>query len=173
VSGRGAPPEPRRRVLSRQARAAAVPLTARPRAISSTGAPHGARPHRSSPGSPAAAPHPAACPVSTAINSWDNLRLSYTEPAGLTPLREAVASLLYGREVAAEQMVVCAPEEGVYLTMKALLRPGDRVVRGRGTEGAGGASAQAASAQAPSAQAASAPLGGAVLVSQKRMSCFD
>ncbi|KAI8475795.1 MAG: aminotransferase, classes I and II [Monoraphidium minutum] len=58
---------------------------------------------------------------------WDSLRLCYTEPAGLTPLREAVADL-YGGAVTPQQVLVCAPEEGVFLAMKALLRPGDRVV---------------------------------------------
>lgn len=42
---------------------------------------------------------------------WDGLRLSYTEPAGLTPLREAAAAL-YGGAVAPEQLLVCVPEEG-------------------------------------------------------------
>lgn len=62
-----------------------------------------------------------------ATHRWNSLKLSYTEPAGLTPLREAIAGL-YDGAVTAEQLLVCAPEEGVYLTMKALLRPGDRVV---------------------------------------------
>jgi hypothetical protein len=59
---------------------------------------------------------------------WDSLRLSYTEPAGCSVLREAVAGGLYGGAITPEQLLVCAPEEGVYLTMRALLRPGDRVV---------------------------------------------
>ncbi|GBF97388.1 aspartate aminotransferase [Raphidocelis subcapitata] len=58
---------------------------------------------------------------------WDNLRLSYTEPSGLTPLRREAAAL-YGGALTPEQLLVLAPEEGVYLTMRALLRPGDRVV---------------------------------------------
>jgi len=116
------------------------------------------------------------------LRRWSDLRLSYTEPSGLTPLREAVGQLLYKGEVATEQLLICAPEEGgwgwgfvlwlgsgvgdgvgvgvgvgcvrmmltgqlvaadqqdwdcthlsfmctgVYLTMKALLQPGDRVV---------------------------------------------
>ncbi|KIZ07359.1 aminotransferase, classes I and II [Monoraphidium neglectum] len=58
---------------------------------------------------------------------WEGLRLSYTETTGLAPLREAIADL-YGGAISPEQLLVCAPEEGVYLTMQALLKPGDRVV---------------------------------------------
>lgn len=41
-------------------------------------------------------------------------------------LRQEVAKLY--DSVAPEQLVLCVPEEGIYLTMRALLSPGDRVV---------------------------------------------
>lgn len=58
---------------------------------------------------------------------WDSLRLAYTETAGLPALRQAIAAAHY-TSVQADQVVVAAPQEAVYLCMKALLRPGDRVV---------------------------------------------
>lgn len=58
---------------------------------------------------------------------WEGLQLSYTETAGLPALREAVADL-YGGTVTPRHLLVCVPEEGIYLTMQALLNPGDRVV---------------------------------------------
>jgi aspartate/methionine/tyrosine aminotransferase len=70
---------------------------------------------------------------------WDSLKLSYTEPSGLTPLRREAAAL-YGGALTHEQLLVLAPEEGVYLTMRALLRPGDRVVGGGSGEGLGAGS---------------------------------
>ncbi|KAF8060622.1 vioD [Scenedesmus sp. PABB004] len=57
---------------------------------------------------------------------WSSLRLAYTESQGLPALREAIAGLYEG--VLPEQVVVCVPEEGIYLTMRALLRPGDEIV---------------------------------------------
>ncbi len=57
---------------------------------------------------------------------WDDLRLGYTESQGLPELREEIAGL-YGTVDAAE-VLVAAPEEAVFLTMHALLAPGDHVV---------------------------------------------
>lgn len=57
---------------------------------------------------------------------FDQMRLSYTESQGMPALREEIAKLY--DTVTADQVVVCVPEEGVYLTMKALLQPGDKVV---------------------------------------------
>ena len=55
------------------------------------------------------------------------LRLGYSEARGKPELRAAVArTYLY---VNIEQvLVLAAPEEGIYLTMRALLEPGDHVV---------------------------------------------
>ena len=56
-----------------------------------------------------------------------DLRLSYTESAGHPALRAAVAGL-YERVLPEEVVVLGAPEEGIYLTMRALLSPGDHAV---------------------------------------------
>eukprot|EP00878_Enallax_costatus_P030812 GHUV01033605.1.p1 GENE.GHUV01033605.1~~GHUV01033605.1.p1 ORF type:complete len:159 (+),score=37.38 GHUV01033605.1:92-568(+) len=60
------------------------------------------------------------------LERWHNLKLGYTESQGLPALRSAIASLY--DKVQPEHVVVCVPEEGVYLTMQVLLQRGDRVV---------------------------------------------
>ena len=55
------------------------------------------------------------------------LRLGYTESQGDPALRGAIAAT-YERVQAEDVVVVTAPEEGVYLTMRTLLRPGDDVI---------------------------------------------
>ena len=64
-----------------------------------------------------------------AANAADllDLRLGYTESPGAPALRAAVASL-YDRVDAEEVVALGAPEEGIYLTMRALLEPGDHVI---------------------------------------------
>lgn len=47
-----------------------------------------------------------------ALERWQNLKLAYTEPAGLLALREAIASDVYCGALDASQLLVCAPEEG-------------------------------------------------------------
>ncbi len=54
-------------------------------------------------------------------------RLGYTESQGDPALRAAIAAQ-YERVNPAEVVVLGAPEEGIYLTMRTLLEPGDRVV---------------------------------------------
>lgn len=56
-----------------------------------------------------------------------DLRLGYTESPGHPELRTAVAAL-YERASSDEVVMLGAPEEGIYLTMRALLEPGDHVV---------------------------------------------
>ena len=56
-----------------------------------------------------------------------DLRLGYTESQGNSALRSAVATL-YQAITAGEVVMLGAPEEGIYLTMRALLEPGDHVV---------------------------------------------
>lgn len=56
---------------------------------------------------------------------WDGLRLSYTESRG-HPLLLAEIARLTGR--LPEELVVLNPEEGIFLTLNALLRKGDHVV---------------------------------------------
>ena len=62
--------------------------------------------------------------------SWESLgrlRLGYTESQGAPALRERIASLYTG--VSAGQVIgLGAPEEGIFVTMHALLEPGDEVV---------------------------------------------
>lgn len=57
---------------------------------------------------------------------WENLKLGYTETPGHTALREAVAESYDGLTV--DDILVVVPEEGIFLLMNALLRPGDHVV---------------------------------------------
>lgn len=57
---------------------------------------------------------------------WGNLRLGYTESPGHPRLRAAIAGLYSG--LAADEVLVMAPEEGIFLLMHALLGPGDHVV---------------------------------------------
>ena len=56
-----------------------------------------------------------------------NLRLGYTESPGDPVLRAAVAGL-YESVAPAEVVGLGAPEEGIYLTMRTLLEPGDPVI---------------------------------------------
>ena len=56
-----------------------------------------------------------------------DLRLGYTESPGSPALRAAVASL-YKTVTPDEVVVLGAPEEGIYLTLRALLEPGSHVI---------------------------------------------
>ena len=59
--------------------------------------------------------------------SLDELQLCYTESQGLPALREQIAELY--TEMGAEQIIgLSAPEEGIFVTMHALLDPGDEVI---------------------------------------------
>ncbi|MDY6875890.1 MAG: aminotransferase class I/II-fold pyridoxal phosphate-dependent enzyme [Chloroflexota bacterium] len=62
--------------------------------------------------------------------SWESLgrlRLGYTESQGAPALRERIAGLY--TSVSADQVIgLSAPEEGIFLTMHALLEPGDEVI---------------------------------------------
>jgi aspartate/methionine/tyrosine aminotransferase len=70
----------------------------------------------------------ACCPApADAQQRWDGLRLAYTETQGLPELREAIAAAHF-HSIAADQLVVGAPQELLYLCMQALLRPSDHVV---------------------------------------------
>jgi aspartate/methionine/tyrosine aminotransferase len=57
---------------------------------------------------------------------WDNLTLAYTHTAGYPALRAAIADMYPG--LAAEDILVMAPEEGIFLFMQSLLQPGDHVI---------------------------------------------
>jgi aspartate/methionine/tyrosine aminotransferase len=55
------------------------------------------------------------------------LHLGYTETQGAPALRESIATL-YQQVDSGQVIGLSAPEEGIFLTMHALLRPGDEVV---------------------------------------------
>lgn len=57
---------------------------------------------------------------------WDNLTLGYTESQGLPLLREEIAKLYHG--VSADDVLVAAPEECIFLAMNALLQEGDHII---------------------------------------------
>jgi aspartate/methionine/tyrosine aminotransferase len=58
--------------------------------------------------------------------AWQSTRLGYAESAGHPRLRTLIAGLYPGlRE---SDIITAAPEEAIYLTMRTLLRPGDRIV---------------------------------------------
>jgi 5,10-methenyltetrahydrofolate synthetase len=63
---------------------------------------------------------------SALVQRWKTLSLAYPTAQGLPELREEIAR---GYErTRADDIVVMAPQEGIFLAMLALLRPGDRVV---------------------------------------------
>lgn len=65
--------------------------------------------------------------VSSPWESLGKLRLGYTESQGAPALREQIADLY--ANVRADQIIgLSAPEEGIFLTMHALLEAGDEVV---------------------------------------------
>ena len=60
------------------------------------------------------------------LERWEKLSLGYTESAGLPGLRREIASLYSNTNP--DDILVLAPEEGIYITMRALLSPGDEVI---------------------------------------------
>jgi aspartate/methionine/tyrosine aminotransferase len=61
------------------------------------------------------------------LDDLGRLQLGYTESQGDPVLREVIADTY--EDVTAEQVVVLtSPEEGIYLTMRTLLEPGDEVI---------------------------------------------
>lgn len=63
---------------------------------------------------------------SQSIKLWDNLTLGYTESAGHPLLREEIAKLYNG--VHPNQVLVVAPEEGIFIALNTILRSGDHVI---------------------------------------------
>ena len=63
----------------------------------------------------------------TSLDDLSALRLGYTESQGHPDLRAAIAST-YERVSADEVVVLTSPVEGIYLTMQALLDPGDEAI---------------------------------------------
>jgi aspartate/methionine/tyrosine aminotransferase len=59
---------------------------------------------------------------------WQSLSLGYTESPGLPALREEVARLYAPAGASRDDVLILAPEEGIFIAMQALLEPGDGVV---------------------------------------------
>jgi aspartate/methionine/tyrosine aminotransferase len=64
---------------------------------------------------------------SESLELWDNLKLSYTEVAGLPVLRQEIAQL-YERCNAENILCFAGAEDGIYCAMEALLTPDDHVI---------------------------------------------
>ncbi len=60
------------------------------------------------------------------LELWRGLRLGYTETAGHPLLRAEVAELY--EAIAADDVMIAAPEEAIFIAMQTLLAPGDHVV---------------------------------------------
>ena len=57
---------------------------------------------------------------------WRDLKLGYTESAGHPLLRSAAAALYEG--IAADEVLIAAPEELIFIAMNVLVAPGDGVI---------------------------------------------
>jgi aspartate/methionine/tyrosine aminotransferase len=57
---------------------------------------------------------------------WENLRLSYTESPGHPLLRYEIAE--FCEDLNPEDILICVPEEGIFLVMSSLLEKGDHIV---------------------------------------------
>lgn len=57
---------------------------------------------------------------------WEQLRLGYTESWGHPLLRQEIARLYEG--IDQQDVLAVVPEEGIYLAMRALLKPGDHMI---------------------------------------------
>ena len=56
---------------------------------------------------------------------WDDLWLGYTESRGLPALRAEAAALC--ERITTEDILILTPEEGIFIAMNVLLKPGDHV----------------------------------------------
>lgn len=57
---------------------------------------------------------------------WDNLKLGYTESQGHPLLRDEIAKLY--KNVNRDNILIVAPEEGIFITLNTILEKGDHVV---------------------------------------------
>ena len=57
---------------------------------------------------------------------WEGLKLGYTESAGHPRLREVIVEEY--NAIGPENILVVTPEEGIFLALQALLKPGDHVI---------------------------------------------
>jgi len=60
------------------------------------------------------------------LDLWNNLSLGYTESKGLPTLRKVIAKLY--NNISTDNVLVMAPEEGVFISMNAILGKGDHVI---------------------------------------------
>jgi aspartate/methionine/tyrosine aminotransferase len=60
------------------------------------------------------------------LDLWNSLSLGYTDSSGHPLLRKTIAGMY--DKMNPEQILVLAPEEGIYITMQTLLSPNDQVV---------------------------------------------
>jgi len=60
------------------------------------------------------------------VGLWENLSLAYTDSLGHPLLREEISDLY--ESVNQEDILVCVPEEGIFLIMSSLLKPGDHLI---------------------------------------------
>ncbi len=63
---------------------------------------------------------------SECLKLWENLNLGYTESKGSLLLREEIAKLYNG--ISPEDILVCAPEEGIFIAMNCLVQEKDYVI---------------------------------------------
>lgn len=59
---------------------------------------------------------------------WDNLRLHYTEPYGMPPLREQIASSLYPDLKPENILCFAGAEEGIFASLHVICEPKDHVI---------------------------------------------
>jgi len=57
---------------------------------------------------------------------WHDLKLGYTESQGHPLLRQQIAASY--QDIAPDQVLTLAPEEGIFIALQTLLEPGDRVI---------------------------------------------
>jgi aspartate/methionine/tyrosine aminotransferase len=60
------------------------------------------------------------------LKLWHNLKLGYTETKGHPLLRKEISNLY--KEINSEDIIVLAPEEGIFIALNVILNPGDHVI---------------------------------------------
>ena len=60
------------------------------------------------------------------LKLWYDLKLVYTETKGHPLLRESISNLY--EEIKSEDIIVLAPEEGIFIALNVILNPGDHVI---------------------------------------------
>ena len=60
------------------------------------------------------------------LKLWHDLKLSYTESKGHPLLRNEISKLY--KEMKSADVIVLAPEEGIFIALNTILNPGDHVI---------------------------------------------